>query len=157
MDLKEQIDQYNKYPNSNTFREKINQLEQQMPAILDDYKKYYIFFNKNPEVSEYQRSFENIENNMREINNNLANIATNISETIGEMNNDLLDLNEKIENEKVKNKRLNKVLGNVKNEQNGANEMIDDYTETYNMFYLRNIAMIVGVIGSFFIAKKVVN
>ena len=157
MDLKQQITNvdYNKYSNSNTFREKINELNQQLPAILDDYKKYYVFFHKNPEVSEYQQMFENMEANMQQINKNLSNIATNVSETINEINDDLLELNIKIEIEKTKNAKLKKLLGNIQNEQNGANEMIDDYTEIYNMMYLRNIAMLVGIFGCVLIAKNI--
>ena len=46
------------------FDEKLQTLNQQLPAILDDFKKYYVFFNKNPEYPEYQNSFENIKGNM---------------------------------------------------------------------------------------------
>ena len=158
MDLKEQAaiaDYYKKYSNTAAFRQEIEALQQKLPVILDDYTKYYIFFNKNPEVSEYQNMFENMESNMQETNTKLANIVTNISENMNEINSDLLDLNEKIEIEKTKNKRFNHLLGNVKNEENGATEMIDDYTEIYNMFYLRNIAMVIGIFGCIFIAKKV--
>jgi chromosome segregation ATPase len=163
MDLKEKIstndynNQYNKYPNSRIFRDEINILQQQLPSVLDDYKKYYVFFNKNPEVSEYQQMFDNIDSNMQQTNNELANIATNISKTISEINDELLELNEKIEIEKTKNTRLNKLLGNIQNEENGANEMMNDYTEIYNMLYLRNIAMMVGIFGCIFIAKKIVS
>lgn len=156
MNLKEQITDinFNKYPNANTFRVKINELNQQLPAILDDYKKYYVFFHKNPEVSEYQKMFENMEANMQQTNNNLSNIATSVSETINEINDDLLELNTQIKIEKTKNAKLNKLLGNIQNEKNGANEMTDDYTEIYNMMYLRNIAMLFGIFGCVMIAKQ---
>ena len=47
------------------FKEKLKTLNQQLPAILDDFKKYYVFFNKNPEYPEYQNLFENIKANIR--------------------------------------------------------------------------------------------
>ena len=31
---------------------------------LDDFKKYYVFYNKNPEYNEYKSHFENIKNNL---------------------------------------------------------------------------------------------
>ena len=31
------------------FKEKLQTLNNQLPAILADFKKYYVFFNKNPE------------------------------------------------------------------------------------------------------------
>lgn len=150
-------DQYNKYPLSDGFREKINELQQKLPTILDDYKKYYVFFNKNPEVSEYQQMFNNIDSNMQQQNTELANIASNISKTTSEMSKDLLELNAKMEIEREKKDDLDKLLGNIENEKNGASEMIDDYTEIYNTLYLRNIAMLFGIFGCIFIARKIVS
>jgi tRNA A37 methylthiotransferase MiaB len=41
------------------FLSQINTLKEKLPSILDDFKKYYVFYNKNPEYSEYQQMFEN--------------------------------------------------------------------------------------------------
>ena len=51
------IDDLTKPP---VFLSKINTLKEKLPSILDDFKKYYIFYNKNPEYTEYQQMFENI-------------------------------------------------------------------------------------------------
>ena len=37
-----------------TFDEKINNIKTSFFSVLDDFKKYYVFYNKNPEVDEYQ-------------------------------------------------------------------------------------------------------
>ena len=34
------------------FNEKINSIKSQFFSALDDYKKYYVYYNKNPEVNE---------------------------------------------------------------------------------------------------------
>ena len=47
--------------------EKITLLKQQTPAILEDFQKYYVFYNKNPEHNEYQQIFENIKKNMDQL------------------------------------------------------------------------------------------
>ena len=36
------------------FDEKINSIKDQFFSALDDFKKYYVYFNKNPEVNEFQ-------------------------------------------------------------------------------------------------------
>ena len=35
--------------NSKNFLSQINTLKEKLPSILDDFKKYYVFYNKNPE------------------------------------------------------------------------------------------------------------
>jgi hypothetical protein len=50
-------DLFDKFKNPEEIKEKIHTLQQQLPAILDDFKKYYVFYNKNPEYPEYQQMF----------------------------------------------------------------------------------------------------
>ena len=70
MDYKEETE-FNNYKESSIFKEKLETLNNQLPAILDDFKKYYVFYNKNPEYSEYQQMFENIKSNLTKINSDL--------------------------------------------------------------------------------------
>ena len=52
------------YTTQEQFTEKLLVLQQQLPAILADFKKYYVFYNKNPEFDEYKQMFENIQKNL---------------------------------------------------------------------------------------------
>ena len=36
------------------FNEKIVTIKSQFFSALDDFKKYYVYYNKNPEVNEFQ-------------------------------------------------------------------------------------------------------
>ncbi len=36
------------------FNEQINNIKSQFFSALDDFKKYYVYYNKNPEVDEFQ-------------------------------------------------------------------------------------------------------
>ena len=36
------------------FEEKIDTIKTQFFSALDDFKKYYVYYNKNPEVNEFQ-------------------------------------------------------------------------------------------------------
>ena len=60
------------------FLSQINTLKEKLPSILDDFKKYYVFYNKNPEYNEYQQIFENIKGNLQNINSELFITTNNI-------------------------------------------------------------------------------
>ena len=51
------------------FDEKITVIQGQFFSALDDFKKYYVYFNKNPEVDEYQNYYENSINLLNILNN----------------------------------------------------------------------------------------
>jgi len=44
------------FPDPDQFREKLQTLDSQLSPILADFKKYYVFFNTNPEYPEYQQT-----------------------------------------------------------------------------------------------------
>jgi hypothetical protein len=42
------------------FTERVQTLQQQLPPILDDFNKYFVFYNKTPNYPEYENMFNNI-------------------------------------------------------------------------------------------------
>jgi hypothetical protein len=42
------------------FDEKINSIKTQFFSALDDFKKYYVYYNKNPEVNEFQNYYRDL-------------------------------------------------------------------------------------------------
>jgi len=50
-------DLFDKFKNPEEIKEKIYALQEQLPIILEDFKKYFVFYNKNPEYPEYQQMF----------------------------------------------------------------------------------------------------
>ena len=75
------------------FKEKLQTLNQQLPAILADFKKYYVFFNKNPEYPEYQTSFENIKTNIIKLSSDLFMLSNDVQSSTNELNKKLFALN----------------------------------------------------------------
>lgn len=138
----------NQLPKSNVFSSKIKTLEEQLPAILDDFKKYYVFYNKNPEYDEYQKMFENIKSNIQSLNSNLFTVTNEIELNTEDINKKMAAMNILIRREKEKNKRLKRKLGYAEEKSNGSVEMIDNYKELYNMNYLRNWGLFLGIIIS---------
>ena len=128
------------------FLSKINTLKEKLPSILDDFKKYYVFYNKNPEYDEYQQMFENIKSNLQNLNSELFMTSNNIEKDTENINDRLQKLNALIAKEKIKNRQLKRKLGIVEKEYNGSDELISDYKEIYNLGYLTNFALFYGVV-----------
>jgi chromosome segregation ATPase len=128
------------------FLSQINTLKEKLPSILDDFKKYYVFYNKNPEYNEYQQMFENIKGNLQNINSELFMVSNNIEKNTETINDRLQKINALIAREKIKNRQLKRRLGIVEKKYNGSDELISDYKEIYNLDYLNNFALFYGII-----------
>ena len=144
MDLQENM--MDELPKPQFFLSQINTLKEKLPAILDDFKKYYIFYNKNPEYNEYQQMFESIKGNLQGINSELFMTTNNIEKGTEDINSKLQIINKLITKEKIKNSKLKRQLGIVEKKYNGSDELISDYKEMYNLDYLNNFALIVGIL-----------
>jgi len=130
------------------FNNKLNTLQEKLPAILDDFKKYYVFFNKNPTYSEYQKIYEDLKGNLNSISNELLTITSDVEQNTKNIGEFLLKINESIANEKEKNIKLKSIESNINNSYNGSRIMINEYKETYNAKYYSNIFIFIGIIIS---------
>lgn len=144
MDLQENI--MDELPKPQVFLSQINTLKEKLPSILDDFKKYYIFYNKNPEYNEYQQIFESIKGNLQNINSELFMTTNNIEKGTEDINSKLQIINKLIAKEKIKNRKLKRQLGIVEKKYNGSDELISDYKEMYNLDYLNNFALLMGIL-----------
>lgn len=133
-------------PKADIFLSKINVLSNQLPAILDDFKKYYVFYNKTPEYDEYKQMFDNIKSNLNTTSSSLVKIDKSIDLSTEDINEKLEALNKLIRRERVKNVLLKRRLGREEEKYNGTDEMIHNYKEMYELNYLRNWAMFIGIL-----------
>ena len=145
----------NNYENPKKFSQKLVSLKQQLPSILDDYNKYSVFYNKNPDYNEYQQSFDRIQGNLNQLNSELFMLSNNVQTETDEVNKYLNQLNKLITIEKSIRSDLKKQLGNVKSDKNATTEMIDNYKEMYNNGYLRNWGLLLSIILAGFAISKV--
>lgn len=136
----------NNFKTPGIFKEKLQTLNNQLPAILDDFKKYYVFFNKNPEYPEYQTSFENIKGNMTKLSSDLFMLSNDVQSSTDELNKKLFALNVLIQEEKERNRDLKLSLGIVEHKNNAATELISDYKNIYSEEYLRNWALFISIL-----------
>uniref|UniRef100_A0A6C0EQX4 t-SNARE coiled-coil homology domain-containing protein n=1 Tax=viral metagenome TaxID=1070528 RepID=A0A6C0EQX4_9ZZZZ len=140
---------------SSVFTQKLETLQNQLPAILDDFITYYRFYNKNPNYAEYQQMFENIKNNLNDLNTQLFMLINNVESNTQDLNNRLINLNELILNSKQKNNTLKQKLGIIEQKNNSATEMIHNYTQIYDIGYVRNWGLFFSIIISSIALSKV--
>jgi hypothetical protein len=140
--------------NPNKFKTKLQALKQQYPAVLEDFKNYYVFYNKNPESPEYQQMYANIQSNLSKVSADLHDILVNIEYLANQLNDKVLCLNAAIVQEKRKNRMLKRRLGIVEEKSNAADELIYDYKNIYDEGYLRNWALIISIIVAFIAVKN---
>jgi len=148
-------DLFDKFKNPEEIRSKIHDLQEQLPVILEDFKKYFVFYNKNPEYPEYQQMFENIKSNLNKINSQLFTLSNEIDVNTEEINKKMFALNVLIRKEKEKNKELKKKLKFVEHKNNASTELISDYKKMYDYGYLRNWGLILSIIISIVFIKNV--
>ena len=137
----------NEIPNkSQQFEEKINNIEKQFFSALDDFKKYYVFYNKNPEVNEYQNYYVNSKSQLQSMSSDLFLTTNDISKNIELLNDVMKIVSNKLDKEKKLNEELSGLLGNLQNTKNGTEILISDSKEEYNKQYYYNYQLIGGIL-----------
>ena len=130
---------------SKSFNEKITNINSQFFSALDDFKKYYVYFNKNPEVNEFQNFYENSKGQLQTISKNLFVVTNDIDSSIEKLDDKMSSISVQLEDEKNLNKEMMDILTNLQNTQNGSEILIDDSKTKYNEQYYKNIQIIVGI------------
>lgn len=131
---------------NNQFKEKIKAMKSQFFAALDDFKKYYVYYNKNPEVDEFQNNYENSKSQLQTLSDQLLRTTYSINNHIDKLDADMSDITEQIEKEKERNIKLTYALNNLEKTQNGSEVLIDDYKEKYNIQYYKNVQLYYGIL-----------
>jgi hypothetical protein len=146
MTLQFNEDTFNNFEQPIQFTTKLETLQSQLPSILSDFKKYFVFFNKNPEYPEYGQMFNNIKGNLTQINSELFVLSNSVQTNTEQINDKLFILDALIREEKIKNRDLKVKLGIVEHKNNASNELISDYKQIYESGYLRNWALFISIL-----------
>jgi hypothetical protein len=137
---------FNSFTQPASFLAKLKPLHEKLPSILEDFIKYFVFYNRNPEVNEYQQLFDNIKGNLQSLNSGLFMETNNIEKMTEIINEKLLELDKLIMKEKKMNRELKRRLGIVENTYNGSDEMIHNFKDMYELQYLTNFATFAGIV-----------
>ena len=128
------------------FDENINNIKNTFFSVLDDYKKYYVYYNKNPEVEEFYNNYTLSVSQLIDANKSIIKQTENINASIESLGNEMADMSRELEKEKVKNTSMSKTLTNLQNTQDGSETLINDSKMMYNYQYLKNIQLFVGIL-----------
>ena len=133
-------------PHANKFDEKIKTIKGSFFSALDDFKKYYVFFHKNPEIDEYQNFFSNSKEQLQKLNAEIFLVTNNIQKNIKDLDMEMQVVTKKLQNEKELNGELMKLINSIKTTQDGSAIMIDDAKDEYNMQYYANWEIFMGIV-----------
>jgi DNA repair ATPase RecN len=127
------------------FEEKLQTLTHKLPGIIEEYKRAYLFHNKNPQNNEYQQIYESVKNNMITFNSEVFALSNDIDENIDKLNKVLHKLNVLIEDEKENNQKIKEKISNLENTEAASNELIHDYKQIYSLNYTKNWGLYVSI------------
>lgn len=142
----EQSNQSNLIGKSKQFNEKINTIKSQFFSVLDDFKKYYVYFNKNPEVSEFQNYYNNTKGQLQTLYQELFSTKQIINKSIEDLYKEISYVSKDLKEEEELNKQLTDLVVNLDNTHDGSKILIDDSKTIYNNQYYQNIELFVGII-----------
>ena len=128
------------------FEEKINSINSSFLSALDNFKKYYIYYQQNPDVDEYSDNFLNTKSQLQKLSSNMFSITNNIETSIEKLDNNISDISVKLTKEKETNKKLEKLLNSLKGTEKGADMLISDSKIEYNLVYFKNIEIFIGIL-----------
>ena len=157
MNLQDNINNHNildSFPKPDIFLTRLNTIQEQLGPILDDFNKYFVFYNMNPQISENQKMYDNIKNIIQEIYTALLRISTDINDNVTKINTEYHELNKLIELLKERNIILKKKLGLAEDTYDGSDTMINNYKDMYNLQYLKNFSLGLGIFFSIILITK---
>jgi sugar-specific transcriptional regulator TrmB len=133
----------------------IETIQDKLPSVLDDFKKYYVFYNKNPTYTEYQTILENLKSDLNSMNSELFKISNNVEQNIKSISKNFNELNKLIQKEKATNNRLMSMYKGVKQSFTGSKLMIDEYKQIYNQKFMNNCFILIGIIVNGIVLAKI--
>lgn len=120
---------------------KIDTIKEQFIAILDDFKKYYVLYHSSPDFPEYQRLYNEKEQQLRYLNKTLFDAANDADIEIQELSHLIATIDVELTKEKIRQKRLLKMLEIAEGKINGTETRIDDFRGEYSKMNSYNIFM----------------
>jgi hypothetical protein len=138
---------------------KLKIIIEKLPGLLEEYKKYFIFFHKNPEVAEYQQIYVQYKSQLQTTNKELTDLGENVEQTILQTNKNISGESSTLTDKKQHFKQLILGFEHYQGSLSGADQMIEDFKTLYNIQYYKNVQIIygIGIIGfiiTFLMKKK---
>jgi hypothetical protein len=133
-------------PESQVFETKIDDIKNQFMSVLDDFKKYYIYYNKNPESNEFQNYYANSKSNLQTLNQNIFSLTNSIQKNIIDLDKENTYMNKQIIILKKKFEKMVKLQHNLEMTEDGSEQLINDSKELYNEQYHKNVILFLALL-----------
>lgn len=133
--------------NSQNIRQNLESIQSQIGSILNEYREYYILTNKEPDNEEYNSYYQTASNNIEQLKNRLFEIKNRIERNNSRLSGNLNVINRKINNARQNNNYLKNGINYTDDEYNASEEMIENFVDIYNLMYMKNFSLFIGVIG----------
>lgn len=127
-------------------KQKIDGIKSSFLSVLDNYKKYYVFYNANPNVEEYQKSYFEAKNQLSSLAKELTDIIFRTYNKINNLNDESSQLYKNINENRVEYGILNNKVQNLKNVDQGSKILINDYKQKYNDQFYYNLELFLGIL-----------
>jgi len=138
-----------------SYNEKLDALNSQFAAVLDDFKKFFIFYYKNPDYADYKTSYNQAKSTIQGINSQLFQIVSEVEAALSAMAEDTTKINNGITEEKDTQDKLNSNLASIKSTNRSSNTMIQNYKDGYKDQFAKNIIMFLAIFLSLYVIFKV--
>lgn len=129
----------------NGFLDKIKTSKEQLFSVLDDFTKYYVLHKKTPDIDEYKNVFDQSVAQIQGVQSDLFNINNAVEKSSEMMNKMKLSIDISILENKKKIEELETKLDSYTGLQ-GAYTLKNDMVDMYNLQYLGNFCMFVGIL-----------
>lgn len=131
---------------SQIISERIEAIKSIFKSVLDDYKKYYVFYHAHPEVNEYQNYYLQTKTQLNNLAKELFEISKTIHIKIDELSDETSDVYNNLKEERFNYDELSKKINSLTGTKNGSEILINDFKEKYNEQFYNNVELFLGVL-----------
>jgi CCR4-NOT transcriptional regulation complex NOT5 subunit len=146
--------QYSEFDKTD-YSTQVKDLQNAFLGVLEDFITYYVFYHKNPDYSEYQTNFENAKSNLSGFITKLFRLSNSVKMSTSKINGNMEEINKSIQENKENCSKLKKRIVQLKEAHSTSDIMVNDYVTIYNIYYLKNAAILLGILLEVWILMKV--
>jgi hypothetical protein len=131
---------------SQIIQERIEAIKSTFKSVLDDYKKYYVFYHAHPEVNEYQNYYLQSKTQLNNLAKELFDISKTIHIKIDELSDETSDVYNNLKEERFNYDELSTKVNSLTGTKSGSEILINDFKEKYNEQFYNNVEIFLGVL-----------
>ena len=128
------------------YKLEMEKIEKSLDALLKQFIEKYYLSKNYPNNYEYKTQLEIIVANVNKKIGDMFNISVKIYQNTQSLNKEIAESRTDLADEKTKNMRLKRQTGLIDTKYSTSQELIDDYIDLYDVRYVRNWAIGLGMV-----------